>query len=348
MANDETAVVSQADMNALNMLPGIDIFVNVSSVQEACSLWQGKINALNINVDAIANSFKPLTDYGILTGYISQLATAIASLLTSANTVTSTIASSSASQGNADITNGVGSQNLGTYNYGNGNNNYNGGQSTDADNTGEDLTINPEDKIDSISYQDYLGLGTELFNILKDYSGDFNKLDDDVVFSKVKAAILSSSFISAELRDKLSRYPDTTLKALLKLFNQNKTFDSFTTSSIEFVGNYVSYLAAINNKSYDGYLSDNKVVYNDLYYTDNALAFIEVASKRSNFKDLLLNAFDGANATDVGEENIKAIRNVISYVAATKEKTPEEFITNCKVEDFKEPLEAINLLDIFI
>ena len=346
MANDSTATVTQADMNALNNMPGVQIFVDVSSVQDVCSQWQSKINGLNINVEEIANSFKPLTSYGILTGYVSQLATAIASLLTSINTVTSTISNSSQQQSDADNTNGVGSQTTGGYTYTGGGSSYSSGSSTTgADNTGEDLGINPEDKIESISYQDYLGLSTEIFNILKDYNYDFNKLDDDVVFSKVKAAILSSSFISKELKDKLSRYPDSSLKTLLKLFNQNKTFDNFNVSSIEFVGNYASYLAAINNKSYEGYLSDNKVVYNDLYYANNAITFFDVASKKSNFSEILINAYAGADEKEVGKENLDAIKNIISYVAATKEKTAEDYLVNAKADDFKNIIEAGNLIE---
>ena len=345
MANDETAAVSQADINALNTIPGVQIFVNVSSVQDVCSQWSSKISGLNINVDEIANSFKPLTNYGILTGYISNLATAIASLLTSVNTVTSTISNSSQQQLGADNTNGVGSQTPGGYTYGGGGSSYSG-SSTETDNTQADLGINPEDQITSISYQDYLGLGTELFNILSAYNCDFSKLDDDVVFNKVKEAILSSSFISQELKDKLAKYSDTSLKEMLKLFNQNKTFENFSVDNIKFVESYVSYLAAINNKTYDGYLSSgNKIIYNDLYYTNNALAFIEVASKRSNFQEIISNAYTNGSESEVGKENLEAIKNVISYVAATKEMTPEDYINNCKVEDFKQAIAAGDLIE---
>jgi len=335
MANDSSATVSQADMSALNTIPDVQIFVDVSSVQDVCSQWQSKISGLNINVDEIANSFKPLTNYGILTGYVTQLATAIASLLSSVSTVTSTISASSQAHDDGDKTDINGNQNPGQYDYGGGTNTYGGGVNTDADNTDADLTINPEDRIDSISYQDYLGMGVALVNILKAYDFDFGKLDDDVVFKKVKELLLSSSFISQELKDKLAKYPDTTLKEVIKLMNQNKTFELFTKDNIEFVHDYVTYLASINNKSYDAYLSsDNKVVYNDLYYTNNALTYIEVASKRSDFKDLLLSAFDGSNVSELGENNVKAIRNVLSYMATKNNKTPEEFITSCSANDF--------------
>jgi len=184
-------------------------------------------------------------------------------------------------------------------------------------------------------------MATALTSILKEYNFDFNKLDDDVVFQKVKAALLSSSFISAELKEKLSKYPDSSLKSMLKLLNQNKTFDNFTTENIDFVVQYVVHLAKLNNTTYDAYLAgDKKVVYNDIYYTNNALAFFDYAFKQSSSKELILNAFDGKYTTELGEPSVKAIRNVISFLASQKGQTSEQFISSCSSKDFEKAISA--------
>ncbi len=340
MADD--VVLSTGDLETLNAVPAVDIFVNVSSINDVCNTWKSRIDGLDLDAEKIAAAFKPLTGYGILVNYVTGLTTAIASLLQSVNTVISTISGSSSdhdnSENNIDTDNGNGSG----YNYGNGSSGYNGSGSS-VDNSGSDVNINPDDVIQSISYADYIGLSTLLYSILKNNNVDVSKLDDASTFAKVKQLLLSSKFISKELKEKLAKYSDTSLKEMIKLMAQNGTFENFTTSNVEIVKTYLTYLAKMNGKSYSDYVgssSNKSVIYNDMYYFNNALTYIEAASKSQHMHTVLQNVLDGKDVSTMGEKNVTAIRNVINMLADSKGKSAEDFANTCTVSDLKGVIDA--------
>ena len=341
MASTDEIVLSQSDMATLEAVPAVQIFVNVSSVSDVCSQWQSKIDGLNIDVDKIASTFQPLTSYGILTNYVTGLSTAVASLLQSVKTVTSTISNSSNSHNDSE--NGIntydGGQN-GNYSYGSGYSGYSGTESS-INNSDEDTNINTEAQIDSISYQDYIGLSTILYSICKAYNIDFSSITNDTVFEKVKSTLLSSSFLTKDLKDKLATLQDSTLKQMIKLMVQNGTFENFTTTNVEFIEQYFTRLAKLNGSNLSTYIGSSKsVVYNDMYYLNNALTYIEVASKSKNFNSILSGVLDGTGVGDMGDENAKAIRNVINLVAGQNNKSAEDFVQSCSVNGFKNAISS--------
>ena len=341
MASTDEIVLSQADLDALNTVPAVDIFVNVSSVADVCSQWQSKIDGLNIDVDKIASTFQPLTSYGILTNYVTGLSTAIASLLQSVKTVTTTISNSSNSH--SDSENGIDTYDSSGsgYNTGSGYSAYSG-SGTEANNSGANTeTPATEAEISSITYQDYIGLATILYSIAKANNIDFSSLTNDTVFEKVKSTLLSSKFLTKDLRDKLATLSDSSLKSMIKLMNQNGTFENFTVDNVEFVEQYLTKLAKMNNTDLNGYINSSKsLVYNEMYYLNNALTYIEVASKTKNFNAILSNVLDGSDIGDMGEANAIAIRNVINLVADQNKKSAEDFVTSCSVNDFKKAINA--------
>jgi hypothetical protein len=341
MASTDEIVLSQADLDTLNTVPSIDIFVNVSSVADVCSQWQSQIDGLNIDVDKIASTFKPLTSYGILTNYITGLSTAIASLLQSVKTVTTTISNSSNSHNDSE--NGINTYDSSGSGYttGSGYNTYSG-SSTEANNSGANTeTPATEAEISSITYQDYIGLATILYSIAKANNIDFSSLTNDIVFEKVKSTLLSSKFLTKDLRDKLATLSDSSLKSMIKLMNQNGTFENFTVDNVEFVEQYLTKLAKMNNTDLNGYINSSKsLVYNEMYYLNNALTYIEVASKTKNFNAILRGVLDGSDIGDIGDANAIAIRNVINLVADQNKKSAEDLVNSCSVNDFKKAINA--------
>ncbi len=336
---DDAAVTSE-DQSALSSLPDQTITVNVAAISDLCSQWQAKIDALNIDVDKVANSFKPLTNYGILTNYVTGLSTALAAILQSVKTITTTIGNSSGQHDESENVN-PGDTYAGPYGNSPPGGNYQD-PGTGVDNGDDNLDIDPNDRIESLTYQDYLGLSTLLYNFFKKTGIDLSNLDDET-YKKIKDLILSSDFISAELKEKLGKLPDSYIKSLLKLMDQNKTFENFTKPNVEFLEEYIGKLANINKTTVDKYLTDtaNKsVVFNDLYYLNNAITYLDVASKQSNVGEILQNVLDGKNVDTMGEKNADAIRNLISFLADKKKLSNEEFVKKVTRDDLKTVIDA--------
>ena len=137
---------------------------------------------------------------------------------------------------------------------------------------------------------------------------------------------------------------------MIKLMAQNGTFENFTTSNVEIVKTYLTYLAKMNGKSYSDYVgssSNKSVIYNDMYYFNNALTYIEAASKSQHMHTVLQNVLDGKDVSTMGEKNVTAIRNVINLVADqnkksadSKGKSAEDFANTCTVSDLKGVIDA--------
>ena len=343
---------SSADKATLDSLSSNEMTINAASVNELCTEWNSKVASLDLSGDKIASALKPLTDFGILVNYVAGLSNAIDSLTQSVATLCTTLKNSSDQHTDSESGYDSGGTSSGGTSYStSGGTHSDTTPTTEADNTDLEPTLDPTDvTIDSLSIQDYLGLSTELYSICKEKGMTLTELLNSDYISEVKEKLLSSSFISDDVKNVIRNLDVDALKILLKSM-KGDTIAEFNEDDINYVKEYYKLVADKANIKYTDLLEDNKnkeLVYNELYYYSRACEFFDLISGDSNFKNSLTEVYTNDDNGILSDNIRSAIIKLVDVVAAKNNKTSEEFLKTCTSKDFEKVTQTLNVTTDFL
>ena len=190
-------------MSNINELPEEEIYVN-TSVGDVCQSLKNKVSSLNLSAERIHNDFKVFTDNGILTNYVTCLATAVNSISATIDSISSTINQSASNQVDLD-------------------NQYNTGIVDGTVITGQPpelspVVVSPEDSTSSYTGGSYTGGTTTGGSSSVSTGTTVQKItvDDIKVDSDLSVISLTDlALISAELLTMIGKNKDCTLNAIL-------------------------------------------------------------------------------------------------------------------------------------
>lgn len=337
-SNDLETVISESDEynsedNAnLNLLSDKEIFLDFTSISSLCSSWKSQINSLNLTSERVSSSaLKYFSDNGILENYIVCLSTAVNSLIMSVNNIINSIETSSDSQFATDSSyskySGTKSSNYSTNSAGSS---YNGAN-TDVNNNELDLSINTDSLVENLTSKDSILMSILISNILKD--GDLNSLlDDENKLSELKKVILDSVNINDELKEVISEMDIEVFKKFLKSMADNGALNTVSDDSISFLHNYLVKISSINNISYDSLINDpsnESLLYNNVNYFNDAVNYLDSISNDDveTIKENLFDIYDGNAISDVNQNRVDAVRNIIDVLSENNNVSYENLIS---------------------
>lgn len=337
-SNDLETVTSESDeYNSednvnLNSLSDKEIFLDFTSISSLCSSWKSQINSLNLTSERVSSSaLKYFSDNGILENYIVCLSTAVNSLIMSVNNIINSIETSSDSQFATDSSyskySGTKSSNYSTNSAGSS---YNGAN-TDVNNNELDLSINTDSLVENLTSKDSILMSILISNILKD--GDLNSLlDDENKLSELKKVILDSVNINDELKEAISEMDIEVFKKFLKSMADNGALNTVSDDSISFLHNYLVKISSINNISYDSLINDpsnESLLYNNVNYFNDAVNYLDSISNDDveTIKENLFDIYDGNAISDVNQNRVDAVRNIIDVLSENNNVSYENLIS---------------------
>ncbi len=337
-SNDLETVTSESDeYNSednvnLNSLSDKEIFLDFISISSLCSSWKSQINSLNLTSERVSSSaLKYFSDNGILENYIVCLSTAVNSLIMSVNNIINSIETSSDSQFATDSSyskySGTKSSNYSTNSAGSS---YNGAN-TDVNNNELDLSINTDSLVENLTSKDSILMSILISNILKD--GDLNSLlDDENKLSELKKVILDSVNINDELKEVISEMDIEVFKKFLKSMADKGSLNTVSDDSINFLHNYLVKISSINNISYDSLINDpsnESLLYNNVNYFNDAVNYLDSISNDNveTIKENLFDIYDGNAISDVNQNRVDAVRNIIDVLSENNNVSYENLIS---------------------
>lgn len=337
-SNDLETVTSESDeYNSednvnLNSLSDKEIFLDFISISSLCSSWKSQINSLNLTSERVSSSaLKYFSDNGILENYIVCLSTAVNSLIMSVNNIINSIETSSDSQFATDSSyskySGTKSSNYSTNSAGSS---YNGAN-TDVNNNELDLSINTDSLVENLTSKDSILMSILISNILKD--GDLNSLlDDENKLSELKKVILDSVNINDELKEVISEMDIEVFKKFLKSMADKGSLNTVSDDSISFLHNYLVKISSINNISYDSLINDpsnESLLYNNVNYFNDAVNYLDSISNDNveTIKENLFDIYDGNAISDVNQNRVDAVRNIIDVLSENNNVSYENLIS---------------------
>lgn len=337
-SNDLETVTSESDeYNSednvnLNSLSDKEIFLDFISISSLCSSWKSQINSLNLTSERVSSSaLKYFSDNGILENYIVCLSTAVNSLIMSVNNIINSIETSSDSQFATDSSyskySGTKSSNYSTNSAGSS---YNGAN-TDVNNNELDLSINTDSLVENLTSKDSILMSILISNILKD--GDLNSLlDDENKLSELKKVILDSVNINDELKEVISEMDIEVFKKFLKSMADKGSLNTVSDDSISFLHNYLVKISSINNISYDSLINDpsnESLLYNNVNYFNDAVNYLDSISNDNveTIKENLFDIYDGNAISDVNQNLVDAVRNIIDVLSENNNVSYENLIS---------------------
>lgn len=337
-SNDLETVTSESDeYNSednvnLNSLSDKEIFLDFISISSLCSSWKSQINSLNLTSERVSSSaLKYFSDNGILENYIVCLSTAVNSLIMSVNNIINSIETSSDSQFATDSSyskySGTKSSNYSTNSAGSS---YNGAN-TDVNNNELDLSINTDSLVENLTLKDSILMSILISNILKD--GDLNSLlDDENKLSELKKVILDSVNINDELKEVISEMDIEVFKKFLKSMADKGSLNTVSDDSISFLHNYLVKISSINNISYDSLINDpsnESLLYNNVNYFNDAVNYLDSISNDNveTIKENLFDIYDGNAISDVNQNRVDAVRNIIDVLSENNNVSYENLIS---------------------
>ena len=331
-SNDLETVTSESDeYNSednvnLNSLSDKEIFLDFISISSLCSSWKSQINSLNLTSERVSSSaLKYFSDNGILENYIVCLSTAVNSLIMSVNNIINSIETSSDSQFATDSSyskySGTKSSNYSTNSAGSS---YNGAN-TDVNNNELDFLV------ENLTSKDSILMSILISNILKD--GDLNSLlDDENKLSELKKVILDSVNINDELKEVISEMDIEVFKKFLKSMADKGSLNTVSDDSISFLHNYLVKISSINNISYDSLINDpsnESLLYNNVNYFNDAVNYLDSISNDNveTIKENLFDIYDGNAISDVNQNRVDAVRNIIDVLSENNNVSYENLIS---------------------
>lgn len=337
-SNDLETVASESDeYNSednvnLNSLSDKEIFLDFISISSLCSSWKSQINSLNLTSERVSSSaLKYFSDNGILENYIVCLSTAVNSLIMSVNNIINSIETSSDSQFATDSSyskySGTKSSNYSTNSAGSS---YNGAN-TDVNNNELDLSINTDSLVENLTSKDSILMSILISNILND--SDLNSLlDDENKLSELKKVILDSVNINDELKEAISEMDIEVFKKFLKSMADNGALNTVSDDSISFLHNYLVKISSINNISYDSLINDpsnESLLYNNVNYFNDAVNYLDSISNDDveTIKENLFDIYDGNAISDVNQNRVDAVRNIIDVLSENNNVSYENLIS---------------------
>lgn len=337
-SNDLETVTSESDeYNSednvnLNSLSDKEIFLDFISISSLCSSWKSQINSLNLTSERVSSSaLKYFSDNGILENYIVCLSTAVNSLIMSVNNIINSIETSSDSQFATDSSyskySGTKSSNYSTNSAGSS---YNGAN-TDVNNNELDLSINTDSLVENLTSKDSILMSILISNILND--SDLNSLlDDENKLSELKKVILDSVNINDELKEAISEMDIEVFKKFLKSMADNGALNTVSDDSISFLHNYLVKISSINNISYDSLINDpsnESLLYNNVNYFNDAVNYLDSISNDDveTIKENLFDIYDGNAISDVNQNRVDAVRNIIDVLSENNNVSYENLIS---------------------
>lgn len=337
-SNDLETVTSESDeYNSednvnLNSLSDKEIFLDFTSISSLCSSWKSQINSLNLTSERVSSSaLKYFSDNGILENYIVCLSTAVNSLIMSVNNIINSIETSSDSQFATDSSyskySGTKSSNYSTNSAGSS---YNGAN-TDVNNNELDLSINTDSLVENLTSKDSILMSILISNILND--SDLNSLlDDENKLSELKKVILDSVNINDELKEAISEMDIEVFKKFLKSMADNGALNTVSDDSISFLHNYLVKISSINNISYDSLINDpsnESLLYNNVNYFNDAVNYLDSISNDDveTIKENLFDIYDGNAISDVNQNRVDAVRNIIDVLSENNNVSYENLIS---------------------
>lgn len=337
-SNDLETVTSESDeYNSednvnLNSLSDKEIFLDFTSISSLCSSWKSQINSLNLTSERVSSSaLKYFSDNGILENYIVCLSTAVNSLIMSVNNIINSIETSSDSQFATDSSyskySGTKSSNYSTNSAGSS---YNGAN-TEVNNNELDLSINTDSLVENLTSKDSILMSILISNILND--SDLNSLlDDENKLSELKKVILDSVNINDELKEAISEMDIEVFKKFLKSMADNGALNTVSDDSISFLHNYLVKISSINNISYDSLINDpsnESLLYNNVNYFNDAVNYLDSISNDNveTIKENLFDIYDGNAISDVNQNRVDAVRNIIDVLSENNNVSYENLIS---------------------
>lgn len=331
-ATSESDEYNSEDNVNLNSLSDKEIFLDFISISSLCSSWKSQINSLNLTSERVSSSaLKYFSDNGILENYIVCLSTAVNSLIMSVNNIINSIETSSDSQFATDSSyskySGTKSSNYSTNSAGSS---YNGAN-TDVNNNELDLSINTDSLVENLTSKDSILMSILISNILKD--GDLNSLlDDENKLSELKKVILDSVNINDELKEVISEMDIEVFKKFLKSMADKGSLNTVSDDSISFLHNYLVKISSINNISYDSLINDpsnESLLYNNVNYFNDAVNYLDSISNDNveTIKENLFDIYDGNAISDVNQNRVDAVRNIIDVLSENNNVSYENLIS---------------------
>lgn len=168
-------------------------------------------------------------------------------------------------------------------------------------------------------------------NILND--SDLNSLlDDENKLSELKKVILDSVNINDELKEAISEMDIEVFKKFLKSMADNGALNTVSDDSISFLHNYLVKISSINNISYDSLINDpsnESLLYNNVNYFNDAVNYLDSISNDDveTIKENLFDIYDGNAISDVNQNRVDAVRNIIDVLSENNNVSYENLIS---------------------
>ena len=207
---------------------------------------------------------------------------------------------------------------------------YNGAN-TDVNNNELDLSINTDSLVENLTSKDSILMSILISNILKD--GDLNSLlDDENKLSELKKVILDSVNINDELKEVISEMDIEVFKKFLKSMADKGSLNTVSDDSISFLHNYLVKISSINNISYDSLINDpsnESLLYNNVNYFNDAVNYLDSISNDNveTIKENLFDIYDGNAISDVNQNRVDAVRNIIDVLSENNNVSYENLIS---------------------
>lgn len=352
--NSDTTVGIKNEAQAIyDSLPMSPIAIDSIAVDELCSTWKNIIDSIDFQPEVIQNYFKSLNDVGILVSYVPKICNTVATILSSINTLRYAISQYSIDQNQVDddikkqsnnysydtnlYVRGTRNPNSKSENH-SSYNNISSGASNDTNtsvNNNFDLNINAATLVETQGVK----FGKELFTTLYDFSKsnniDLSKLLSDEKYSSIiKTELLKNQNLSNELKEAIMNLDPSILQIQIKnILNNSEKFVEINDIEFNVLRNYLSEVA-----------ETNKIPINELIKKDSSSTILKKAladfgeiykysNKYKNYSDsdvqkALLNIYDGDGISNIKEEEILILRNLVDEVSNSKNVAVETALTD--------------------
>ncbi len=203
---------------------------------------------------------------------------------------------------------------------------------------GKQISNDLTNSIDGLNLKDLDGVVDELINISKEKGKGIDEiLIDEKLSEELKNALLSSPYITDELKEVLNKLDsDTIRKTMLSIMNGERpeTFE-FNALNIGIVYAYLMQIASEKEITMEQLLNDSQ--YSDILKTalgdfDDVVEIIKSWEDLSavEYQERLLKIYDGDDIGDLNNKSVSIIRTFSDYISDATEIVCEELLTDNK------------------
>lgn len=318
-----------SDIFMMPDLSDITTEIDIDSMSSACSTWNSSIASIDINPNSLEKAFQPLINNGVAKNSISSISNSLNQISNIVTSISSYLKNNIDSQIAADdyILNSANeSSNLydliptnqyslsGSKSTNTSFDSSRYGNSTSIDNKNKNLDINKDSSstVETLSGNEFSNNDTSLINIQNDSETsanvDMNNFQD--ILNESLQEILNENDLS-EIED-IILGDEVAVTALKRMAANNLISDEIKKIFYKYLKDKIT-LQGMGNK--------------EEYYLNFPSISNEV-SKIIDSKRNLMDLYDGNNCSDISENSITFMREMIDELAEKNNLTVEELLTN--------------------